>query len=226
MLCCLVAGSVMAVVFRIRLWLTRRRPRSLDQFAPPARRSAAGEALPPRAPTNPRTPSGRGHRALSAIAAGMLSYLAVIAGLLSTGLAHSTADTTMWAVRTTLWLTAAATLCPLAWRQSLGRQTRAITVRERVGGALAGIGLAWFVLGVVDMHLFGAFALGAHSAHGAMTAHHVSTWWDVVFHSSGAALAVAGWLTLPVRPLDEDNEPGELELTFATSAAQLQGSVP
>lgn len=229
MLCCLVAGSLMAMVFRIRMWLTRRRPGSLNLFAPPARRSAAGEPVPTGVPARPQPPRGRDHRALRAIGAGVLLYAVITAGLLRAGLVHSTADATTWAVRTALWLATATALSALAWRRTVGRRRSTVRLREQIGCALAGIGVAWFVLGVADTHLFDVFALGSQSPHaahaGAPSHRHASTWWDVVFHGSGAALAIAGWLTLPVRPLDEDAEPQAPAVTFACGSAQALGRV-
>lgn len=230
MLCCLVAGSLMAMVFRIRMWLTRRRPGSLNLFAPPARRSAGGEPVPTRGPAPPQPVRGRDHRTLRAIAAGVLLYVVITAGLLRAGLVHSTADNPTWTVRTTLWLATAAALSAVAWWRTVGRRRSAVPLREQIGCALAGIGVAWFLLGVADTHLFDAFALGPQSPHaahaGAPAHHHASTWWDIVFHGSGAALAIAGWLTLPVRPLDEDVEPRAPAVTFACSSAQALGRVP
>jgi hypothetical protein len=230
MLCCLVAGSLMAMVFRFRMWLTRRRPGSLDLFAPPARRSARGEPLATHVPAPPRSPRGRDHRTLCASAAGVLIYVVLTAGLLRTGLAHSMADTTTWAERTTVWLAIATALSALAWRRSVGRRSSPVPLREHFGCALAGIGVVWFALGVADIHLFRAFALGpqsAHAAHAAMLAHHHgSLWWDIVFHGTGAALAVIGWLMLPVRPFDADTEPQAPVDAFARSSPPALGRVP
>ncbi|WP_420109578.1 hypothetical protein [Mycolicibacter arupensis] len=230
MLCCLVAGSLMAMVFRIRMWLTRRRPGALNLFAPPARRSAGGEPVPTGVPAPPQPLRGRDHRTLRAIAAGVLLYVAVTAGLLRAGVVHSTADATTWAVRTALWSATATALSALAWRRTVGRRRSTVRLREQIGCALAGVGVAWFVLGVADTHLFDVFALGAQSPHaahaGALAHHHASTWWDIVFHGSGAGLAIAGWLTLPVRPLDEDTEPQVAAASFAGGPARALGRVP
>jgi hypothetical protein len=56
--------------------------------------------------------------------------------------------------------------------------------------------------------------------------HHGSLWWDIVFHGTGAALAVIGWLMLPVRPFDADTEPQAPVDAFARSSPPALGRVP
>jgi hypothetical protein len=155
-------------------------------------------------------PPSRKSLALKGAVFGAGLYLVGIVGVLAFGLAQpSTASNDAWAVRTAIVVAATAGLWIAACRHEPGRDNSVYTVRERVGCVLLGTGLMWFVLGVLDMHLWGLFHVSAATGHHAPELLHqhteptvasphntVSDW---LFHSPGPALVVLAWTLLPPR---------------------------
>ncbi|MGI5218105.1 hypothetical protein [Nocardia sp. CA-290969] len=204
MLCCVVAGTLMAVGYRIRVWFTRRGAGPIQLFAPPARRPAPGQTVPgPSVPATVRI--SRRPRILRWAALGTIMYPAGIAGLLALEWAHTVTAAAGWGIRTAALI---AAMGAVLWAVRIGAATVVeplSSLREHLGCALVGVGLVWFVLGIIDMPVLGLFHLGpgaadhAH-AHFANTAHHSTTLWDWIFHGIGPVLVVLGWSALPVLP--------------------------
>ncbi|MCZ4551098.1 hypothetical protein [Gordonia rubripertincta] len=209
---------------RVRLWLTRRSTSSAADFAPPARRDPAGSAYPNSAVVAEYSVTARPSRgplALKGAVFGAGLYLVAVVGVMAFGWAQpGTASPDAWASRTAIVVAATAGLWCAACRHDPGQDNSAHTFRERVGCILLGTGLMWFVLGILDMHLWGLFHVGAeaghhvpelhlHDAEPTTTSRH-NTLSDWLFHSSGPTLVVLAWTVLPTRtttPAPERSNP-------------------
>ncbi|MEU1981802.1 hypothetical protein [Nocardia sp. NPDC019395] len=212
-----MAGTLMALGYRIRVWFTRRGAGPVQLFAPPARRPAPGQTIPaPSAPVTVRI--SRRPRMLLWVAAGIVTYLAGIAVLLALGWVDSSTGTSGWTAHTLTSAGFALAIFCLLRIAAGGVAEPSSSLREHLGCALVGIGLVWFVLGIVDMHVLGLFHLDPGSAdvpadhahahtHSTMPAHHSTTMWDWGFHGIGPVFVVLGWSALPVLPRFAEKHP-------------------
>lgn len=192
MLCCALLIAVLGLVREAWFLLpgTTRPPE--PGFAPVARRPAPGSSMPATVatPTTVATAAaspGRVATALLLVALGTVTYAVVVYLLLLLGLAQArTGSAYLWLARDVLLGMLALSAAALAARRP--RPTRRVPSRQVQGSALAGLGSAWFLLGVADMHAFSLLEVGG----GSLAA-------DLVFHGSGAVLVLAGALLLSAR---------------------------
>lgn len=228
MLCCVVAGTLLAAGYRIRIWFTRRGAGPTRLFAPPARRPGPGEVVPD-SPVPVVLRISRRPLILRWAAAGMVTYPPGIAVLLALGWATASGGGSVWAVRTAALAAAAVTVLWSARHGVAGALEPPGSLREHLGCALVGIGLVWFVVGVIDMHALNLFHLNpepadamtdhAHS-HVTTPDHRMSAPRDWVFHGVGPLGVMLGWSSLPVLPRVAET------FSSAPEPATLHGSVP
>lgn len=176
MLCCAALLFVLGIVREawFRLPFTQRKPE--PGFAPVARRPAPGTTPAVAAATAPAPTGARAifAPALVGFALNSLVYVVFIYGLVESGIAVS--DNGPWTVRTAGFVIAALAAFVIA--------ARSADAAHRSPGQpavwLIGAGAAWWLLGLVDMHVFGLFDI-----RGGIAA-------DLAFHGSGAVLIVVG----------------------------------
>ncbi len=126
--------------------------------------------------------------ALTAAGVGCLVYFAGVGLLIALGVATGRPGVVSWVPRTIGLGVFAGVL--VAWGTRIAAGSRhARSTRVVVGGWLFGLGLAWFVGGVVDQHVFKLLGI----AHG-------SVGWDVVFHGAGSLAAGVGWVIAEPAP--------------------------
>jgi hypothetical protein len=180
MACCAALAIVLAAV---RAAWSRLSGRELvDGAFPPAATWAAnrGTAASAREQLDPPPGTLLG----LALGATVLAYGALIHLLAATDFAHvQTSGTAGWFVRDAVLGVAIVGL---------------LTVRRRIAtpSALVGVGALWFALGVVDMHLLGAFEFRAVPLV-LDTAFHLSGWWLMVA-AAGVAIVQRRQVMLPV----------------------------
>lgn len=184
MLCCALLILVLGV-FREAWFLLPGRSRSVEGFAPVARRPAPGEPMPAVADF-PRERPGRTAGLLVAGSIGTITYAALGYVLLLVGpLEPGSATAPAWVVRDVvlaalaLLAAGAAVLAPTVTTPPEPAETR--------GAWLCGIGAAWWSLGLADLHVFGVVGIG-----GGLVV-------DLLFHGAGLALLLAGGALLARR---------------------------
>jgi hypothetical protein len=165
MACCAALAFVLAAVRTSWSRLLGRPP--MEDLFPPAATWQSGRDLarPLRATpvTTVGTPLGR------PLAATVFAYAVLIHLLVATGLARvEPAELAGWAVRDGVLAAAAIGLL------ELGRR------RTATAPALVGVGVVWFLLGILDMHVFAGFEFRP-----------VPLVLDLAFHLSGWWLAIA-----------------------------------
>jgi hypothetical protein len=173
MLCCAALLFMLGLLREawFRLPFTHRAPE--PGFAPVAHRPAPGMAtidipITPRASIRRRAFFAP---ALVGFAVNSGAYVLFVYGLAATGIAHTNPGP--WALRTAGIVVAALTALAVAARF-------ADTALAQPSVWLIGAGAAWWVLGLIDMHVFGLFDI-----RGGLPA-------DLAFHGSGAVLIVVG----------------------------------
>lgn len=181
MACCAVLALVLGVLraswFRV---FPGRRPAE-PGFAPPARRSPDGTAIPVPQPA----PAHRG-RVLSGlllgVVVGTVAYALVVAAVGTTPLVHTFDGPWLWHDAALVALAATALLGALA----ANTPTPAPAV-------LVAAGITWTELGLVDMHLLGLFDFRVAALP-----------LDLLFHGSGLLVVALGARSLarvPTRPI-------------------------
>src|SRR5690348_11319753 len=91
--------------------------------------------------------------ALTAAGVGCLAYFAGVGALIALGVATGRPGLGAWVPRT-VGLAALAGILLIAGARTAGRSRPARTSRVLIGGWMVGLGLAWFVGGIVDQHVF------------------------------------------------------------------------
>ena len=178
-LCCVVFALMMGAAARVS-----RRLRGVSAvkggFAPVACRAGPGGSdAPPLRSSSATRPTARS-AAFRGVAISIAVFVLITAALVGSGVLVRTAGEGWWVLRTVLFAVVAAG----AWWAAAGRGP--------AGPALLTGGLAWLVLGELDVHAFGlwAFSTRSESVH-------------LLFHGGGAAAALVGLtltLTPPTRP--------------------------
>lgn len=164
MACCVALAIVLACIRTAKARVLGREPVE-DLFPPAAAWSSERDALRPQREVRPAAVGAAIGRHLAAT---VLAYALLIHLLAATHLAHVASDGFGgWVVRDAVFVAVAFALL------ILGRR------RTATGSALAGAGVLWFALGVIDMHVFAEFKFSS-----------VPLVLDAAFHLSGWWLAV------------------------------------
>ncbi|WP_148262465.1 hypothetical protein [Hoyosella subflava] len=189
MLCCAALIFVMGLFREAWFRLPGTTRPEEPGFAPRAYRPAPGEPRPRTSvptspattpPTRPRVPrtSGRAPRlrlVATGFAVGSVIYLLSLQLLFALDAAQRLPDGTIgWGTRTVVFLLIAVAA---AW---IGRHWKGARSGDLLVSALAGSGIAWWILSYVDMHMLRLIDI----AHGSLA-------WDLVFHGVGIALTGA-----------------------------------
>ncbi|WP_157095341.1 hypothetical protein [Hoyosella altamirensis] len=190
MLCCAALIFVMGLVREAWFRLPGTTRPEEPGFAPRAYRPAPGEPQPRTiAPTSPaiRTPnsrprvprtSGRAPRlrlVSMGFAVGSAIYILSLQLLFALDAAQRLTDGTIgWGTRTVVFVMIAVAA---AW---IGRHWKSAHAGDLIVSALAGSGIAWWILSYVDMHMLMLIDI----AHGSLA-------WDLVFHGVGVVLTGA-----------------------------------
>lgn len=181
MACCAVLALVLGVLraswFRL---FPGRRPAE-PGFAPPARRSADGTAVPV-----PEPAPGPRRRVLSGllfgVVVGTVAYALAVAIVGTTPLVRTFDGPWLWRDAALVAVAAAALLGALAANTATPRPS-----------VLVAAGITWTELGLVDMHLLGLFDFRVAALP-----------LDLLFHGSGLLVVVVGARSLarlPTRPI-------------------------
>lgn len=186
MLCCVAVLFVLGL-FRetwFRLPFTKRKAE--PGFAPTALRPAPGINAPAVAMLEPAgAPAGRAEWAapvLMAFGLGSFAYSGLVYGLVLSSISagHPRPTLEVWLWRDSTMAMFAVTAILVARRLA---DAQNVSLYRAVPPWLLGIGLAWSLFGVADMHVFGLFHVVSHSA-------------DLLFHGTGVALAIVGAVAL------------------------------
>ena len=176
MTCCIVGLLIMAAVARIRRALGLRPTEIEVLFAPVARRPTPGETLEAVAAPEPALPAGTAVFRYCALGVGLAT--AITPAMVASGVAQNSATAGAWLLRTLSYVVLIAVALTLSRTVGLGRRLTGS------GWLLIAAGALVFELGILDMHVFGLFAMD-HADTAA-----------IVFHNIGPALMLTGGLIL------------------------------
>lgn len=181
MACCVIAVFVIGVVRGCWFRLPGVPAPAEVGFAPVARRAAPGAApsAPGPAPVRTQTPALSPFSVgLVFLAFGTATYAAAIQALVLDGWVEPQAGAVPWWARTAVL---GITVLSCVAMAAAGPESRRAGTPKAVRAAMLwGIGAAWWMWAIVDMHVFGLVEVGG----GTLVA-------DVLFHGPGAVMLVA-----------------------------------
>lgn len=191
-LCCVLAGSVIAVFYRMWAWLTRRGHTDGPSFAPPAHWSAP-LSVGIDAAERGSQPASRLSLIVCWLALGVATY-PMVASVFSSAMVFESpiAAGNSWGLAVVV---VAGTVAAVGFAlRSKHVTTESIT--EQIGVALMATGTSWFVLGIIDMHLLATLlAIDRHADLSDHQAHHgVAA--DLAFHGCGPLVVIIGGFIL------------------------------
>lgn len=199
MLCCVLAGTLIAFAYRLRAWITRRDSGCEPGFAPPARWNAPGEPAVRAAPDDRRRLTPEWVAGAYWLAGGVATYPLLIHALGRVGVASVSVDSESFPGRTMLAFVGGATIAVLRYRYVAARNRTRV---HHVGVAMGGMGTAWTALSFVDVHVFGTVHVaGSLVTRDLPTPHFYGhgtamTLSELLFHAGGPALILTGWILI------------------------------